>query len=336
MYQVVAPHKNETPYRLRGAMRLRDKIAHPKRPVVVYEILPPRIVDGTIESYAEKISTLLSQTHIDAINIPEVHAEETRGERPVEERKRAEPREFGRLLQDSVGVEAIVNRVTVHGDEESQAEWIRSTHDDYGIENIVLVGGESSSINYSGPSVTESAKMIGELNTEYEMDVFCGGISIPSRKTESKRMQEKAVFGIDFFTTQVLYDSRDICKMLSHYHNLCEGGGVEAKRVLLSFAPISTVKNLEFLKWLGVQIPDETERYIISNEAQIKERSIDVSMEVLEDILEHVSKNGLRVPIGLNIEHIMAYNFRHSVELLQRMSKRYRSYCIEKTLEPIG
>ena len=61
-------------------MRFRDKVRRPKRPVVVYEILPPREKDGTLDSYAEKISSLLSQTHIDAINIPEVHDENERGE----------------------------------------------------------------------------------------------------------------------------------------------------------------------------------------------------------------------------------------------------------------
>ena len=51
-------------------MRIRDKIKKPRRPVVAYEILPPREKDGTLNSYAETISSLLSQTHIDAINIP--------------------------------------------------------------------------------------------------------------------------------------------------------------------------------------------------------------------------------------------------------------------------
>ena len=51
-------------------MRIRDKIKRPRRPVVAYEILPPREKDGTLNSYAETISSLLSQTHIDAINIP--------------------------------------------------------------------------------------------------------------------------------------------------------------------------------------------------------------------------------------------------------------------------
>ena len=62
-------------------MRIRDKVKKPQRPVVAYEILPPREKDGTLNSYAEIISSLLSQTHIDAINIPEVHDESGRGDR---------------------------------------------------------------------------------------------------------------------------------------------------------------------------------------------------------------------------------------------------------------
>ena len=83
-------------------MRFRDKVKKPRRPVVVYEILPPREQDGTLSSYAERISSLLSQTHIDAINIPEVHDEEGRGNRPVQNQLRAEPREFGLVKEEDV------------------------------------------------------------------------------------------------------------------------------------------------------------------------------------------------------------------------------------------
>ena len=313
-------------------MRLRDKITMPKRPVVVYEILPPRIIDGTIESYAERISSLLSQTHIDAINIPEVHSEETRGKRPVEESKRAEPREFGKIIQDSVGIEAIINRVTVHGSEESQKDWLVETREKFGIDNVVLVGGESREIDYSGPSVIRLSEIVSSWNKDDGEKIFLGGISLPSRKVESERMRRKSKSGINFFTTQVLYDSEDICKMLSYYNELCEQNMETPKRVLLSFAPISTIKNLEFLKWLGVDIPEKTEYAISSDESMIKSKSIDISMEVLEEILHHISKNRIKVPIGLNIEHIMSYNFQHSVELLQKMSKRYRKFCMETVI----
>ncbi len=312
-------------------MRLRDKITKAQRPVVVYEILPPRIIDGTIESYAERISTLLSQTHVDAINIPEVRAEETRGVRPVEEVIRAEPREFGRLLQESVGIETIVNRVTVHENAKEQEKWFVTTYEKFGVKNLILVGGESSDIDYPGPSIIESASIIGGINKEKGGDVFFGGICIPSRKVESSRMMQKARNGVEFFTTQVLYDGSDICKMLGHYSKECLDKGVDAKRVLLSFAPISNQKNIEFLKWLGVNIPIETEDYLLENLEETKARSIEVSIGIMEEILEYVSENNISVPLGLNIEHIMTYNFKTSVELLQKMSKRYRIYCMNSS-----
>jgi len=316
-------------------MRFRDKVLNPQRPVVLYEILPPRIIDGSVESYAEKISTLLSQTHIDAINIPEIHAEETRGIRPVNGRERAEPRDFGRIIQDSVGIEAIVNRVTVHCPVEEQFEWLTSTCDDFGIENLVLVGGESSKISYSGPSVLETASMINEIMSESGREIFYGGISLPSRPIESKRMMIKGSSGVEFFTTQVLYDSEAISQMLGHYDRICSEKGQLPKRVLLSFAPISTLKNLNFLKWLGVEIPEKTEKYIAGNETEISERSIEISMRILFEILSHIEKEEISVPIGLNVEHIMSYNFDHSVRLLQMMSKKYRRFCLETNLYAI-
>jgi 5,10-methylenetetrahydrofolate reductase len=123
-----------------------------------------------------------------------------------------------------------------------------------------------------------------------------------------------------------------MCKLIWHYDKTCRERGSNPKRVLLSFAPISTKRNLDFLKWLGVEIPKETEEILTQDEELLKERSMEMCMSVLEDILLFVTKNRITVPIGLNVEHIMSYNFDNSVELLQMMSKRYRSFCMETTL----
>jgi 5,10-methylenetetrahydrofolate reductase len=310
-------------------MRLREKIMKPQRPVVLYEIIPPRMIDGSIESYAGRISSLLSQTHIDGINIPEIHSEETRGSRPVGERLRAEPRDFGKIIQDFVGIETVVNRVSVHHSFQAQEEWFKGTREDYGIDNFIIVGGESSKIEYPGPDVNETAIMIEEINSKNNSDIFFGGISLPSRPIESKRMLAKTSNGVDFFTTQVLYDSNDVKKMLFHYMLACEEEGLNPRRVMLSFAPISTIKNIEFLKWLGVEIPESTEAYLTEDSGVMLERSIEISLRVLDEILDYIVENGISVPIGLNIEHVMSYNFQHSVELLQKMSVKYRKFCFD-------
>jgi len=307
-------------------MRLKDKIKRPRRPVVAYEILPPREKDGTLNSYASNISSLLSQTHIDAINIPEVRDEVARGERPIKNQIRAEPREFGKLLQDIVGIEAIVNRVVVHQNIEQEMKWIEETNSKYEIENIITVGGESREIRYPGPTVNQALQAISQNDS---LNLLCGGISIPSRDRESKRLIEKSENGSEFFTTQVLYDASNIIKMITHYQKRCDEKNTFPRRILLSFAPVSSEKNIKFLKWLGVEIPRETERLLIENSAIMSEKSMEITVSVLNEILSHLDKNKIKVPIGLNVEHIMSYNFQASIEMLQELSRIYREFCIK-------
>ena len=307
-------------------MRIKDKIKRPRRPVVAYEILPPREKDGTLNSYAANISSLLSQTHIDAINIPEVRDEVARGERPVKNQLRAEPREFGRLLQDIVGVEAIVNRVVVHQELNEELKWLAETNKKYEIENLITVGGESRSIDYPGPSVNEA---LAEIKKNENINLLCGGISIPSREKESLKLVEKSENGCEFFTTQVLYDSSKIIKMISHYQKRCNEKKTFPRRLLLSFAPVSSEKNIKFLKWLGVEIPDETEKLLIEDLSKMTEKSMEIAVNVLQQTLNHLNENDIIVPVGLNVEHIMSYNFQASIEMLQELSRIYREFCIK-------
>ena len=307
-------------------MRIKDKIKRPRRPVVVYEILPPREKDGTLNSYAANISSLLSQTHIDAINIPEVRDEIARGERPVKNQLRAEPRKFGKLLQDIIGIESIVNRVVVHQSLEKEMVWFEETYNKYEIENLITVGGESRNITYPGPSVNEALEAIKQNLT---LDVLCGGISIPSREKESRKLIEKSKNGSEFFTTQVLYDSSKIIKMISHYQKRCDEQNTFPRRILLSFAPVSSKKNIDFLKWLGVDIPTDTEKYLNENDQIMTERSMEIAINVLNETLTFLNENKIVVPIGLNVEHIMSYNFQASIEMLQELARIYREFCIK-------
>ncbi len=310
-------------------MRIKDKIKRPRRPVVAYEILPPREKDGTLNSYAENISSLLSQTHIDAINIPEVRDEIARGERPIKNQVRAEPREFGKLLQDIVGIEAIVNRVVVHQNIEDEMKWLEETNSKYEIENLITVGGESRNIRYPGPTVNQALNAISQND---RLNLLCGGISIPSREKESLRLIEKSENGSEFFTTQVLYDASKVIKMITHYQKRCDEKDTFPRRVLLSFAPVSSEKNIKFLKWLGVEIPKKAEQSLLNDGARMSEKSMEITVSVLNEILNHLEKNKIKVPIGLNVEHIMSYNFQASIEMLQELSRIYRSFCIKTTI----
>ena len=48
-----------------------------------------------------------------------------------------------------------------------------------------------------------------------------------------------------------------------------------------------------------------------------------------KETLNHLNENDIIVPIGLNVEHIMSYNFQASIEMLQELSRIYREFCIK-------
>jgi len=97
----------------------------------------------------------------------------------------------------------------------------------------------------------------------------------------------------------VLYEAESIKSLLRDYYKLCKSLNEKPKRILLSFAPASTKKDIPFLKWLGVEFPPEIEDYLLRKETDIHERSIEVSADVLRDILEYIDTNGIMVPLGL-------------------------------------
>ena len=126
---------------------------------------------------------------------------------------------------------------------EKEMEWLKK-HTNF-IENLITVGGESRKIKYPGPSVNMALKAIKDNS---KLNILCGGILSPAEK-ESLNLIEKSTNGSEFFTTQVLYDSSKIIKMISHYKK-------DVMRILFQgdcycFAPVSSKRILISLKWLG-------------------------------------------------------------------------------------
>src|SRR5882724_1135373 len=127
-------------------MDLRKQIENPAQPVVLYELIPPQVEAS--KELEEKLA-LVHSLHgiVDAINIPEIREETRQGARPAKMPERIEPRVFAKSIR-SGGIETIINRVTVHDAESEQLRWMKETYSDYGIKNMVLVGGESHAHSY--------------------------------------------------------------------------------------------------------------------------------------------------------------------------------------------
>ncbi len=303
--------------------RFREKTVNPREGVLIYTVIPPPrgTPRAAVQASAESVYRLIEDVPaIDAVHVPEVRQEEARpGLRTVPFVPKLEPRAFAHLLQGGacgrVRVEAIVSRRVVYTHWANQRRWLLRTWREYGIRNLLLVGGESHRIRYPGPSVAEAAHRISQELAPQGYEFFLGGIAIPTREREPQRLLEKARSGIRFFTTQLLYEAESTQRLLKGYHDLCREGGEAPRRIFLSFAPISSQQDLEFLRWMGVKIPRSVEAEILRGWLGTAWRSIAVIERIVREILAFCRDERLNVPLGINVEHARRHNFEVSRDL---------------------
>jgi 5,10-methylenetetrahydrofolate reductase len=308
-------------------MNLAKKIFDPSLPVTFFELVPPEV--DKVPALDEAVEVIRSVVDlVDAINLPEIHNESRPGPRTAQFVPRLDPRLLGARLRDGLGTEVVSNHCVVY--EPDPLPWLHETRETFGIEHLVLVGGESSGIQYAGPSVLEATERFRSAGHTGAL----GGISIPSRAGEAERVRRKHAAGLDFFTTQVLFDPNDIVWLVQQLN------GLEA-RLILSFAPVSHPRDLQFLRWLGADIPPDLDRFLRLDQASAAElsgadsearetaraacleRSIDLAQRILLEVFDNLPPDP--PALGLNVEHINRRNFGPAVRMLERLGELYSS-----------
>ncbi len=298
-------------------MSLKHKIPDPSVPVIFFEVVPPPAdKPGSMDFAMAEVQRVRSL--VDAINLPEIHDESRGAERTAKFVPRVEPRVLGARLRQELDVEIVLNRAVVY--EPDQVSWIRQTQADFGVDHLILVGGESSEVQYRGPSVLEAAEQVRAAG----LPVSLGGISIPSRQEEAERVRKKTAAGLSFFTTQVLFDSNDIVWLIQRLN------GLEA-RIFLSFAPVSHPRDLEFLRWLGADIPADLDQFLLRGHGVADgsaaahesyfERSLNLAQRILMDVFDNLPPDP--PSLGLNIEHINKRNMGGAIKMVDRLGELY-------------
>jgi 5,10-methylenetetrahydrofolate reductase len=241
------------------------------------------------------------------------------------------PREFGKCLREACSrpIDLVINRVVVYRTIAQQKDWLKNSYRDFGIRNLVLVGGELEPENYPGPSVSAMANLITEeVNSHLpeEEAWVCGGIAIPSRRLmdpefdEPNRMFKKTQAGIEFFSTQIIYEPDSICRLLKDYSGICREKSEYPKRVFISMAPVQDAKHIQFMRWLGVEIPPGIEGELLRDKDRVGSCSLDVCCRFFRQIIDFNSELDQPVPLGLNISPLIRSNFDLGVKLVDRLS----------------
>ena len=119
----------------------------------------------------------------------------------------------------------------------------------------VLVGAASS-----GTTPADVARRCpGAAPTRSTRTLLLGGVAIPERhsrrENEHLRLIAKQEAGCRFFVTQVVYDLNAAKNLVSDYRYECQSRGLHPVPIVFTFSVCGSMKTLEFLRWLGVDVP---------------------------------------------------------------------------------
>jgi hypothetical protein len=99
--------------------------------------------------------------------------------------------------------------------------------------------------------------------------------------------------------------------------------GVKPATILFSFGPIRSIADLNLLDFLAVELPDKAKDFILEGNDVVEssKRSIVNSMRVYGEIVSSMERNGIEVPIGINVEQLTKSNFKSAVTMLENFEK---------------
>jgi hypothetical protein len=297
-----------------------NDLVNPARPSFLFGVSPPK-EDTTIEKAKEILMKFCSRSAVlatDGFIVYDIQDEKGRveTERPFPFRKTMDASWYGSLFPIIAGKQCVVYKSVVEDSVDGFNDWLETAVNTHGNKAFNLVGAPTSKIEYSGPSLPDASKIVRARN-----DAKFGCVCIAERhgkRDEALSMCTKSEWGAEWFISQGVYSAAPMIRLLNDYGSMCRARGVVPKKVIITFAPCGRPKTMNFIKWLGMEVPPDVEQRIMSAESPVSE-SITLLCEILGSILEQTSASG--VPIGINVESLSI--FREEIDgahtLFQRL-----------------
>jgi hypothetical protein len=273
-----------------------------ERGVLFYGVTPPQ--SRTTPERADEIASVMLQRllplSLDALIVYDVDAESDRSqqERPFPFVPMMDPGHFHDRHLSGWEKPVIVYRSVGKYTEPELETWLQSSNIDQVL--TVLVGASSND-----QVVTTSLPDAYRLRSKVAPRLPLGGVLIAerhaSRGDEHLRMLRKQETGCDFFVSQICYDLDHTRNLLSDYAYACRERSLTACPVVITLAPCGSAKTLEFMTWLGIDIPRWLRNDIVYS-ADPLQASYEQCRASAQMLIEFCRRLGL--PFGINVESV--------------------------------
>ena len=306
-------------------MDLSARIASGEGGVVLFAVTPPRQATPAdrLPVIANATMKRLRHLDLDGLVLYDIDDETSRNpdERPFPFSPTVDPSDYRADHLQQWHTPVVVYRAIGKHQREDLRSWIE--HQDPRRTLTVLVGAASSGAT-PAVSLADAQAWRAELNP----DLLLGGVAIPERhsrrENEHLRLMAKQLAGCRFFVTQVVYDLNAAKNLVSDYRYECESRGMAPVPIVFTFSVCGSMKTLEFLRWLGVDVPRWIENDL-RHAANPLAASLEQAVMTAAELIEFCRRLG--VPFGINVESvsIRREEIEASVELASQVIAHVRT-----------
>lgn len=291
---------------------------------LLFALTPPRttVTPERAQEIADLAQQRLAPLGLDGLVLYDIDDESDRNleRRPFPFLPTIDPATFRARHLNDWSTPVVVYRAVGKYEESELRAWLEVQDADQAL--TVFVGASS---RHKRPAT--SLVRAQELWAQTRPDLLLGGVAIPERHTrrgeEHLRLIAKQEAGCSFFVTQVVYDVNAAKNLVSDYRYECAARGLQPAPIVFTFSVCGALKTLEFLQWLGVDVPRWMQNDL-RHAADTLQASYEHSLGAARELIEYCRRVG--VPFGVNVESvsIRRAEIEESVDLAAELGRELR------------
>ena len=280
---------------------LLEKIKNNQNGLLFYGMTPPKLTTDTekIKTIASKQMARLKGLDIDGVILYDIQDEtaRTNDPRPFPFLSTLDPHVYSKQYLQELEVPKIIYKSVGKYTADDLKNWLQQGTD---TEQVVFVGAPSKE-----QQTTLSLQEAYQIKREANPELLLGGVTIPERHhkkgDEHIRLFDKMDKGCRFFVSQCVYNSGHAKDFLSDYYYASKEQGRDLVPIIFTLTPCGSQKSLQFMKWLGVDIPSWLKNELLASN-DILGTSIDVCKSIAAEIISYCKDKNM--PVGFNIESV--------------------------------
>lgn len=298
---------------------LSKKIKNRQSGILLYGMTPPKASHSKekLEEIAKKQVARILKLKVDGVILYDIQDESdrTKAKRPFPFLETVSPTFYAKNFLHVTKLPLIIYRSVGKYSKDETTKWLQ----DKDLEYTVFVGAASKTQKMN-ISINEAYLLKKQVSPK----VILGGIAIPERhsikKDEHERVFGKIENGCEFFVTQAVYSLKAAKKFLDDYAIHMEKHKKPLAPIIFTLTPCGSTKTLEFMKWLGIQVPKNLEEELKASH-DILSHSVKLTCDIFDELFNYGTQKG--IPIGCNVESVAVRKaeIEASVTLLESVAK---------------